>query len=155
MAFGLLTLGWRWAYTFHIFCVDFICVWWSTQSQYPTEYGLKTYSYLVPLITLKHVPTWRFLFACYYPRTCSYLAFSALARFSLMCWSICLALTMTLTLLTLLTLSTPYYNKTYSYLVFSCAPYYTETCFYLAFSCTPYYTKTCSHLAFFVCLLLH
>ena len=32
--------GWRWACTFHIFCVDFICVWWSTQSQYPVEYGL-------------------------------------------------------------------------------------------------------------------
>ena len=25
---------------FHIFCVDFICVWWSTQTQYPVEYGL-------------------------------------------------------------------------------------------------------------------
>ena len=32
--------GWRWACTFHIFCVDFICVWWSTQTQYPVEYGL-------------------------------------------------------------------------------------------------------------------
>ena len=32
--------GWRWKCTFHIFCVDFICVWWSTQSQYPVEYGL-------------------------------------------------------------------------------------------------------------------
>ena len=33
--------GWHWACTFHIFCVDFICVWWSTQTQYPVEYGLK------------------------------------------------------------------------------------------------------------------
>ena len=32
--------GWRWACTFHIFCVDFICVWWSMQTQYPVEYGL-------------------------------------------------------------------------------------------------------------------
>ena len=32
--------GWPWACTFHIFCVDFICVWWSTQTQYPVEYGL-------------------------------------------------------------------------------------------------------------------
>ena len=30
--------GWRWACTFHILCVDFICVWWSMQSQYPVEY---------------------------------------------------------------------------------------------------------------------
>ena len=35
--------GWHWPCTFHIFCVDFICVWWSTQSQYPVEYGLKTF----------------------------------------------------------------------------------------------------------------
>ena len=35
-------LGWRWACTFHIFCIDFICIWWSTQSQYPVEYGLNT-----------------------------------------------------------------------------------------------------------------
>ena len=32
---------WRWGCTFHIFCGDFICVWWSTQTQYPVEYGLK------------------------------------------------------------------------------------------------------------------
>ena len=30
----------RWACTFHIFCVDFIYVWWPTQTQYPVEYGL-------------------------------------------------------------------------------------------------------------------
>ena len=29
--------------TFHIFCVDFICVWWSTQTQYPVEYGLYSF----------------------------------------------------------------------------------------------------------------
>ena len=33
--------GWLWACTFHIFCVDFICIWWSTQTQYPVKYGLK------------------------------------------------------------------------------------------------------------------
>ena len=33
--------GWCWSCTFHIFCVDFICIWWSTQSQYPVECGLK------------------------------------------------------------------------------------------------------------------
>ena len=33
----------RWACTFHILCIDFICVWWPTQIQYPVEYGLKTY----------------------------------------------------------------------------------------------------------------
>ena len=38
-------LGWRWACTFHIFCVDFICVWWSTQTQYPVEYGLYSQSH--------------------------------------------------------------------------------------------------------------
>ena len=27
---------------FIFFCVDFICVWWSTQTQYPVEYGLKS-----------------------------------------------------------------------------------------------------------------
>ena len=32
---------WHWACIYHIFCVHFICVWWSTQSQYPVEYGLK------------------------------------------------------------------------------------------------------------------
>ena len=26
----------------HVFCVDFICVWWPTQTQYPVEYRLKT-----------------------------------------------------------------------------------------------------------------
>ena len=24
----------------HVFCVDFICFWWSTQTQFPVEYGL-------------------------------------------------------------------------------------------------------------------
>ena len=32
----------RWSCTFHVFCVDFICVWWPTQTQFPVEYGLKT-----------------------------------------------------------------------------------------------------------------
>ena len=35
------TKFWRWACTFHNFCVDFICFWWPTQIQYPVEYGLK------------------------------------------------------------------------------------------------------------------
>ena len=30
----------RWACTFHIFCVYFICVWWPTQTQFSVEYGL-------------------------------------------------------------------------------------------------------------------
>ena len=29
----------RWACTFHIFCVDFICVGWPTQTQFSVEYG--------------------------------------------------------------------------------------------------------------------
>ena len=28
---------------FMFFCVDFICVWWPTQTQFPVEYGLKTF----------------------------------------------------------------------------------------------------------------
>ena len=35
--------GWRWPCTFHIFCVDFICVWCPTRSLFPVEYGLYTY----------------------------------------------------------------------------------------------------------------
>ena len=31
----------RWPCTFHVFCVDFICVWCPTQTQFPVEYGLK------------------------------------------------------------------------------------------------------------------
>ena len=31
----------RWPCTFHVFCVDFICVCWPMQTQYPVEYGLK------------------------------------------------------------------------------------------------------------------
>ena len=30
-----------WPCTFHVFCVDFICVWCPTQTQIPVEYGLK------------------------------------------------------------------------------------------------------------------
>ena len=30
----------RWPCTFHVFCVDFICVWCPTQTQFPVEYGL-------------------------------------------------------------------------------------------------------------------
>ena len=33
--------GWRWACTFHIFCVDFICIWCPTRTPFPVEYGLK------------------------------------------------------------------------------------------------------------------
>ena len=29
----------RWPCTFHVFCVDFICVWYPTQTQFPMEYG--------------------------------------------------------------------------------------------------------------------
>ena len=32
----------RWQCTFHFFCVDFICVWWPTQTKFPVHYGLKT-----------------------------------------------------------------------------------------------------------------
>ena len=32
----------HWPCTFHVFCVDFICVWWPMQTQFPVEYGLKT-----------------------------------------------------------------------------------------------------------------
>ena len=32
--------GWRWACIFHIFCVDFICVWCPTRTPFPVEYGL-------------------------------------------------------------------------------------------------------------------
>ena len=32
--------GWRWPCTFHIFCVDFICVWCPTRTPFPVEYGL-------------------------------------------------------------------------------------------------------------------
>ena len=35
--------GWRSACTFHIFCVDFICVWCPTRTPFPVEYGLKAY----------------------------------------------------------------------------------------------------------------
>ena len=35
--------GWRWACTFHIFCVDFICVWCPTRTPFPVEYGLKAF----------------------------------------------------------------------------------------------------------------
>ena len=31
----------RWACTFHIFCVDFICIRCPTQTQFSVEYGLK------------------------------------------------------------------------------------------------------------------
>ena len=37
---GVGRWGWRWACTFHIFCVDFICVWCPTRTQFPVEYGL-------------------------------------------------------------------------------------------------------------------
>ena len=30
----------RWACTFHIFCVDFICIGWPTQTHFSVEYGL-------------------------------------------------------------------------------------------------------------------
>ena len=36
LALGLL----RWACTFHIFCVDFICVGHPTQTRFSVEYGL-------------------------------------------------------------------------------------------------------------------
>ena len=36
----------RWACTFHIFCVDFICVWWPTQTQFSVEYGLNPLQFL-------------------------------------------------------------------------------------------------------------
>ena len=32
--------GWRWPCTFHILCVDFICVWYPTRTQFPVEYWL-------------------------------------------------------------------------------------------------------------------
>ena len=35
--------GWRWACTFHIFCVDFICVWCLTRTPFPVEYGLNSF----------------------------------------------------------------------------------------------------------------
>ena len=35
--------GWRWACIFHIFCVDFICVWCPTRTPFPVEYGLNPY----------------------------------------------------------------------------------------------------------------
>ena len=30
-----------WPCAFHVYCVDFICVWCPTQTQFPVEYGLK------------------------------------------------------------------------------------------------------------------
>ena len=40
----------RWPCTFHVFCVDFICVWCPTQTQIPVEYmGLR----LIKLITTR------------------------------------------------------------------------------------------------------
>ena len=33
----------RWACTFHVVCVNFICVWEQTQTRFSVEYGLKTY----------------------------------------------------------------------------------------------------------------
>ena len=33
--------SWRWACTFHVFCVDFICVGHPTQTRFLVEYGLK------------------------------------------------------------------------------------------------------------------
>ena len=33
----------RWPCTFHVFCVDLICVWCPTQTQFPVEYGLNFY----------------------------------------------------------------------------------------------------------------
>ena len=36
----------HWPCTFNVFCVDFICVWYPTQTQFPVKYGLKvTISY--------------------------------------------------------------------------------------------------------------
>ena len=36
--------GWRWACTFHIFCVDFICVWWSTKASIQWNMGFSLQS---------------------------------------------------------------------------------------------------------------
>ena len=33
-----------WPCTFHVFCVDFICVWYPKRTPYPVEYGLKSQS---------------------------------------------------------------------------------------------------------------
>ena len=44
--------GWRWACTFHIFCVDFICVWCPTQTQFPVEYGLYCLSPFLPSVNV-------------------------------------------------------------------------------------------------------
>ena len=41
MALGLRRLGWRWACTFHVVYVNFICVGHPTQARFPVEYGLK------------------------------------------------------------------------------------------------------------------
>ena len=32
----------RWPCIFHVFCVDFICIWDPTQTQFPVKYGLKS-----------------------------------------------------------------------------------------------------------------
>ena len=34
--------GWRWAFTFHVVYVNFICVGHPTQTRFSVEYGLKT-----------------------------------------------------------------------------------------------------------------
>ena len=43
--------GSRWAYTFQVVCINFICVWWPTQTQFSVEYGL-TITIIVPFGSL-------------------------------------------------------------------------------------------------------
>ena len=45
----------RWPCTVHVFCVDFICIWWPKQTQFPAEYGLKTLKYVIPKFGTWHI----------------------------------------------------------------------------------------------------
>ena len=42
-ALGTRDLGLRWACSFHVVCVHFVCVGYPTRTQFPVEYGLKSF----------------------------------------------------------------------------------------------------------------
>ena len=49
----------RWQCTFHLFGVDFICVWWPTQTQFPVEYGLTSRGiYLIKHANMFSICSW-------------------------------------------------------------------------------------------------
>ena len=49
----------RWQCTFHFFGVDFICVWWPTQTQFPVEYGLTSHGiYLIKHVNMFSICSW-------------------------------------------------------------------------------------------------